>query len=283
MTREYLCNNFIYAANRVPEICDTIVGIDNAMKWGYNHQLGPFETWDAVGVQEAVEVMKKLKKKVPKKIEEMLKKGFESFYTKKEDGTLLLRLREEGLREAGGESPDHPAARPEGAQARSSRRTCSAIARRHRRRRGLPRIPHQDERRRRRDDRDDLRRAATSWRRTSSGMVVGNHAANFSAGANIFKVLLAIQKGDWDILETADRRFPERQHADEIPLQSRWSRAPAGLPWAAAARWPCMRRKCQPCGETYIGLVEVGVGRHPGRRRLQGADGPADGRAFPTA
>ncbi len=75
VTREYLCNNFIYAANRIPEICDNIVGIDNAMKWGYNHQLGPFETWDAIGVREAVEVMKKLKKKVPKKIEEMLKKG----------------------------------------------------------------------------------------------------------------------------------------------------------------------------------------------------------------
>ena len=56
------------------------------MKWGYNHQLGPFETWDAIGVREAVEVMKKLKKKVPKKIEEMLKKGIESFYLKKEDG-----------------------------------------------------------------------------------------------------------------------------------------------------------------------------------------------------
>jgi len=46
--REYLCNIFIYAANRIPEICDTILGIDNAMKWGYNHQLGPFESWDAV-------------------------------------------------------------------------------------------------------------------------------------------------------------------------------------------------------------------------------------------
>jgi len=65
--REYMCNNFIYAANRIPEICDTIVEIDNAMKWGYNQQLGPFESWDAIGVKEAVEVMKKLGKKVPAK------------------------------------------------------------------------------------------------------------------------------------------------------------------------------------------------------------------------
>ena len=65
LTREYLCNNFIYAANRIPEICDNIIGIDNAMKWGFNHQLGPFETWDAVGVRDAVEVMKKLEEEGP--------------------------------------------------------------------------------------------------------------------------------------------------------------------------------------------------------------------------
>jgi len=41
LIREYLCNNFIYAANRIPEISDSVVEIDNAMKWGYNHQLGP--------------------------------------------------------------------------------------------------------------------------------------------------------------------------------------------------------------------------------------------------
>ncbi|HRS96687.1 MAG TPA: 3-hydroxyacyl-CoA dehydrogenase family protein, partial [Smithella sp.] len=64
-TRAYLCKTFIYSANRVGEICDDIMAIDNAMKWGYNNKLGPFEAWDAVGVKEAVEVMKKLKLKVP--------------------------------------------------------------------------------------------------------------------------------------------------------------------------------------------------------------------------
>ena len=52
------------------------------------------------------------------------------------------------------------------------------------------------------------------------GMVVGNHAANFSAGANIFKVLLAAQKGDWDIVEEMVIRLPECQHEDEVPLQA---------------------------------------------------------------
>ncbi|MDD5711620.1 MAG: 3-hydroxyacyl-CoA dehydrogenase family protein, partial [Smithellaceae bacterium] len=96
VTREYLCNNFIYAANRVPEICDKIVGIDNAMKWGYNHQLGPFETWDAVGVKNAVEAAKKLGKKVPKKIDDMLAAGCESFYAKKDDGVYYYDFDKKG-------------------------------------------------------------------------------------------------------------------------------------------------------------------------------------------
>ena len=72
--RSYLCKTFIYSANRVGEICDNIMAIDNAMKWGYNNKLGPFEAWDAVGVKEAIEVMKSLKLTVPKKVEEMLKR-----------------------------------------------------------------------------------------------------------------------------------------------------------------------------------------------------------------
>jgi len=53
-----LANGLIYAANRIPEIADTILEIDNSMKWGYNFEMGPFEAWDAYGVAEAVERMK---------------------------------------------------------------------------------------------------------------------------------------------------------------------------------------------------------------------------------
>ncbi|MGC9324843.1 MAG: 3-hydroxyacyl-CoA dehydrogenase/enoyl-CoA hydratase family protein [Desulfomonilia bacterium] len=71
---------FIYAANRIPEISDTIVEIDNAMKWGYNWELGPFETWDAVGLAQSVKKMEADKMKVPKKIKKMLASGAKSFY-----------------------------------------------------------------------------------------------------------------------------------------------------------------------------------------------------------
>jgi len=73
-------NAFQYAANRVPEIAETIVEIDNAMKWGYNFAKGPFETWDAYGVEDAVERMKTEGLDVPANVTAMLAKGNKSFY-----------------------------------------------------------------------------------------------------------------------------------------------------------------------------------------------------------
>ena len=260
LTREYLCNNFIYAANRIPEICDNIVGIDNAMKWGYNHQLGPFETWDAIGVREAVEVMKTLKKKVPKKIEEMLKKGIESFYLRKEDGLyyydfdkkdylkleanpriiLLTDLKEENkviTKNTSATLIDIG----DGVACLEFHTKMNAV-----------------------DDGmiEMLFTSCDIVEKDFVGMVVGSHATNFSAGANIFKVLLAIQKGDWDILEKLIAEFQNanmRMKYLSKPVVS----APAGLALGGGCEMSMHAAKCQPCGETYIGLVEVGVGVIP--------------------
>jgi len=83
-----LAGAFIYAANRIPEISDTVVEIDNAMKWGYNWELGPFESWDAIGLEKSVAKMKADGFKVPEKIEKMLAKKATSFY-KIEKGSKL--------------------------------------------------------------------------------------------------------------------------------------------------------------------------------------------------
>ncbi|MFP4476444.1 MAG: 3-hydroxyacyl-CoA dehydrogenase NAD-binding domain-containing protein [Desulfatibacillaceae bacterium] len=79
-------NGLIYAANRIPEISDTVVEIDNAMKWGYNFSMGPFESWDAIGVRESVERMEKDGLAVPENVKKMLAGGNETFY-KTENGT----------------------------------------------------------------------------------------------------------------------------------------------------------------------------------------------------
>ena len=80
-----VASQLIYSANRIPEISDTIVEIDNAMKWGYNFEMGPFETWDALGVKESVAKMEADGMAVPQKVKDMLAAGIETFY-KTEEG-----------------------------------------------------------------------------------------------------------------------------------------------------------------------------------------------------
>jgi 3-hydroxyacyl-CoA dehydrogenase len=260
LAREYLCNNFIYAANRVPEICETIVGIDNAMKWGYNHQMGPFETWDAVGVKAAVDVMKQLKKKVPKKIEEMLKKGCDSFYTKKEDGPYYYDFEKKGYVKLESNSriillpalKDQKKVIKENASA-----TLVDIGE------GVACLEFHTKMNAVDDQMVEMINASCDIvEKDFLGMVVGNHAANFSAGANIFKVLLAAQKGDWDVLEGLIAAFQNANMRMKY-LSKPVVTAPAGLALGGGCEMAMHGAKCQPCGETYIGLVEVGVGVIP--------------------
>ncbi|MEE8552332.1 MAG: 3-hydroxyacyl-CoA dehydrogenase NAD-binding domain-containing protein [Desulfobacterales bacterium] len=80
-----VANNLIYATNRISEISDSIVEIDNAMKWGFNFEMGPFETWDAIGLEASVEKMENEGFAVPEKVKQMLSAGNTSFY-KTENG-----------------------------------------------------------------------------------------------------------------------------------------------------------------------------------------------------
>jgi 3-hydroxyacyl-CoA dehydrogenase len=84
-----VASNLIYAANRIPEISDTIVEIDNAMKWGFNFEMGPFETWDAIGLQKSVKRMEEDGMEIPEKIKKMLAAGNSAFY-KTENGGLYF-------------------------------------------------------------------------------------------------------------------------------------------------------------------------------------------------
>jgi len=94
-----VANGLIYAANRVPEISDTIVEIDKAMKWGFNLEMGPFETWDAIGLIDSVEKMEKEGFEVPKKIKKMLESGQTSFYKTEKGKIFFYDFESEGYRE----------------------------------------------------------------------------------------------------------------------------------------------------------------------------------------
>ena len=77
---DLISKTLIYSANRVPEIADTIVEIDNAIKWGYAWECGPFEIWDNIGVKESIEKMKAKGQPVPEAVQKMVDGGNETFY-----------------------------------------------------------------------------------------------------------------------------------------------------------------------------------------------------------
>ena len=260
-TRAYLCKTFIYSANRIGEICDNIMAIDNAMKWGYNNKLGPFESWDAVGVKEAVEVMKKLKLKVPKTIDEMLKKGCESFYTNKPDGKYYYDFNKKGyvkieenpriillpaLKERKKIVKENASATlvdiGDGVACLEFHTKMNSIDE------GLTTM---------------IADSCDIVEKDFKGLVIANHDERaFSAGANVFLVLVAAQKGEWDILETMiatlQNTMMRMKYLDKPVIT-----APAGLALGGGCEIAMHGARCLPNGETYMGLVEVGVGVLP--------------------
>jgi len=260
-TRAYLCKTFIYSANRVGEICDDIMAIDNAMKWGYNNKLGPFEAWDAVGVKEAVEVMKKLKLKVPKKVEEMLKKGCESFYVTKADGKYYYDFEKKGYAKIDANPkiillPDFKSRNKivkenesaslidigDGVVCLEFHTKMNSIDE------GLNQM---------------LNDSCDIVEKDFEGMVVANHDERaFSAGANVFAVLVAAQKGEWDLLEKSIEALQNGNMKMKY-LSKPVITAPAGLALGGGCEIAMHGARCLPNGETYMGLVEVGVGVLP--------------------
>jgi 3-hydroxyacyl-CoA dehydrogenase len=83
---EIHCDLLLYAANRIPEITDSVEAIDRAMQWGFNWELGPFQRWDAIGVEESIKRMEDEGRDVPQSVKHMLESGRKSFY--KDDGTV---------------------------------------------------------------------------------------------------------------------------------------------------------------------------------------------------
>jgi 3-hydroxyacyl-CoA dehydrogenase len=260
-TRAYLCKTFIYSTNRIGEICDNIMAIDNAMKWGYNNKLGPFEAWDAVGVKEAVEVMKKLKLKVPKKIDEMLKKGCESFYTTKPDGKYYYDFEKKGYAKID-ENPKIILLPDLKSRNKIIKENASASL-----------IDIGDgvaclEFHTKMNSIDEpltvmLTEACDIVEKDFVGMVVANHDERaFSAGANVFAVLTAAQLGQWDLLEKSIASLQDGNMKMKY-LSKPVVTAPAGLALGGGCEMAMHGARCLPNGETYMGLVEVGVGVIP--------------------
>ncbi len=252
-----LSRSMAYSARRIPEIADTVEAVDNAMKWGYNWELGPFETWDALGFAETVERMKKDGTPLPASIDTMLKAGATSFYKGNQMWDLVkgeyvdraIDSREAPLVSV--RTGDKPVFSNSGAEAwdlgdgvlgLTFKTKANSI-----------------------DDKviEALHQSVAEAETNFRGMAIFNEGSHFCLGANLFAVVVAAGQKQWDALRTMVRSFQDatqKMKYAKVPVVS----APFSMAVGGGCELCLASDAIQAYAETYIGLVEVGVGLVPG-------------------
>ena len=249
-----------YAANRIPEIADTIVEIDNAIKWGFGWEIGVFEAWDAIGLAESVERMRNEGQPIPANVEAMLASGATSFYKNESGvrsfydlvageykpmperpGVMILK----DIKDRTGVIKSNPGASliviGDGVACLEFHSKMNSIGG---------------------DTVSMMNFALDEVERNYIGLVVGNQGGNFSAGANIMMLLLAAQEEEWDDINIMIRQLQNaimRLRYSPKPVVT----APYGLTLGGGCEISMHGDRVQAAAETYIGLVEVGVGLIP--------------------
>ena len=254
----------VYSANMVPEISDRIVEIDRAMRWGFGFPLGPFELWDALGLAETVDRMGQEGTAVPMNVAMMLASGARSFYVdadrEGEPGKRYFDLRGGGYEEL--EPRPGVLVLSEIKRARKvvkSNAGASLIDLRD----GVLCLEFHSKMNALGDDMVEVLHAA--FDETSRGfeaLVIANQGENFSVGANLARVLLAAQKGEWDELDAAVRRFQQANLAIKYAAKPVVA-APFGMTLGGGCEIAVHAGRVQASAESYMGLVEVGVGLIP--------------------
>jgi 3-hydroxyacyl-CoA dehydrogenase len=250
-----------YASRRIPEIADDLVNIDGALRWGFGWDLGPFQVWDAYGVRAGVQRMKELGLQPAPWVEQMLASGRESFYAveRAQDTAWDVRSRKAFT------VPENP---------RTLR--VEHLRRKNKRLDGNDSASLWDlgdgalllEFHTKMNTIDDgigamMSRALDRAESSAKGLVIGNDGANFSAGANIMALLMAIKSDDLASVEKLVADFQsvnQRLRYSPIPVVA----APFGLTLGGGAEVTMAANAVQAAAELYMGLVEVGVGLIPG-------------------
>jgi 3-hydroxyacyl-CoA dehydrogenase len=251
---------FAYAANRIPEIADTVVEVDRAMKWGFGWELGVFETWDAVGVEKSVARMKEEGRTVPENVQKMLDAGATSFY-KMENGQEFY------FDFARGEYA--PVTQPPGVIILKSVKERTGVIRKNA---GASLVDlgdgvaclefHSKMNSIGSDTLQMVKHALAEVEKNFVGLVVGNQGQNFSVGANLMLVLLGAQEEEWDEIDLGVRQF------QQATMSLRYSPkpvvvAPFQMTFGGGCEMTLHADRARAAAETYIGLVEVGVGLLP--------------------
>ena len=256
LVRALTYQGFQYASSIIPEVADTVKPIDDAVRWGFMHEAGPFETWDMLGVRETVKRMKEAGYPAAKWVGAMLKNGVESFYQykngekvsvydavkgkyvklKKLENVVMLRGTKIVSQNAGATLRDMG----DGVACLEFHTKMNSL------------------------DEDVMNMTIETFERLENfdGLVIGNEGENFSVGANLFMMVVGAQQGMWDMLDGAVRKL------QDMNMRMRYSPkpivvAPAGLTLGGGCEITMHASRVVAAAETYIGLVELGVGVIP--------------------
>ncbi|MGJ7036344.1 3-hydroxyacyl-CoA dehydrogenase NAD-binding domain-containing protein [Anoxybacillus eryuanensis] len=254
-----LSPTLLYSAELLGEIADDIVAIDRAMKWGFGWELGPFETWDAIGVKQSIEKMKAEGRQVPSWVEDMLASGHETFY-KREHGYVSYYDRGQYKPVEENEKVIHIQRLKEQKGVIKKNSGASLI-----------------------DLGDDvallefhspnnaigldiiqmINYALEEVDRNYKGLVIGNQGKNFCVGANLAMILMEAQDDNYFEIEMVVRQF--QQAMMNIKYSSKpVVAAPFAMTLGGGTEICLPTSRIQAAAETYMGLVEVGVGLIPG-------------------
>jgi 3-hydroxyacyl-CoA dehydrogenase len=255
--RDTLLPSLAYAARRVPEVADSLVEVDHAVEWGFGYELGPFRAWDAIGVADGVARMEALGIEVPAWVRDMLAAGHQSFYRDGQVYSPRTRSYEpvpvdpevvdlERLKAEGGEVARNGSASlvdlGDGVLCFELHAPASAI------------------------DAAVVELGARALQELDSGrwagMVVANQARNFCVGANLGEVGMAAYQGLYDQVGEAVKGL------QDVLMGLRFAArpvvaAPHGQTLGGGAEIVLSADRVVAALETYIGLVEVGVGIVP--------------------
>jgi 3-hydroxyacyl-CoA dehydrogenase len=279
-----LRDTLIYTSRRLPEISDTVVDIDNALKWGFNWALGPFETWDAIGVKAAVDRMKADGVEPAPWVLAMLEAGCESFYVESADGREYYDPATKGyLREP---KPDSFIVlgdlKRDESKVIYSNKSASLVDIGD----GIACVEFHSALQPRMNPVDDkimdvMYKGVEIGERDFRGLVIHHQGENFCAGANLLMILEGIQSGQWAAIDEMVKRFQGMTiglRRARIPVVT----APFGFTFGGGCEITMGGDRVCAAAETYIGLVEVGVGLIPAgggclfmlERALEGIDKP---------
>ncbi len=255
----------LYSAAMVPEISDRVVEIDRAMRWGYANTLGPFELWDALGVEDTVARMRGEQRHIPENVEKMIHTGAKSFYQAadrdRQPHTAYFDLNAntyQALEDRPGITVLKDVKRARGIVKKNGGASLIDVGD------GVLCVEFHSKMNSLGDDQISMIRAGIDeTAKNYDAMIIANQGENFSVGANLMLVLLAAQEEEWEELEAAINRFQQATMLIKYAPKPVVA-APFGLTLGGGCEIALHSTRVQASAETYMGLVEVGVGVIPG-------------------